>query len=180
VLITFISVLWAACLRPFLAPSLSSFFPSFLLFSILPSILFSPLTLLPSLPFLSCLFLNIFLVFNVLEGGCQIGIAMLPVLWLWKGNAQLHYTNASRPPHCKCCSYALLIHCFWWALKFLLWSSFKAKRLTSKINITRRQWHPTPVLLPGKSRGRRSLEGCSPWGCWGSDKTQRLHFHFSL
>ena len=26
------------------------------------------------------------------------------------------------------------------------------------------QWHPTPVLLPGKSHGWRSLEGCSPWG----------------
>ena len=41
-------------------------------------------------------------------------------------------------------------------------------------------WHPTPVLLPGKSHGRRSLEGCSPWGRWGSDMTERLHFHFSL
>ena len=29
----------------------------------------------------------------------------------------------------------------------------------------RRQWHPTPVLLPGKSHGRRSLVGCSPRGC---------------
>ena len=28
----------------------------------------------------------------------------------------------------------------------------------------RRQWHPTPVLLPGKSHGSRSLVGCSPWG----------------
>ena len=28
----------------------------------------------------------------------------------------------------------------------------------------RRQWHPTPVLLPGKSHGPRSLVGCSPWG----------------
>jgi len=28
----------------------------------------------------------------------------------------------------------------------------------------RRQWHPTPVLLPGKPHGRRSLVGCSPWG----------------
>ena len=28
----------------------------------------------------------------------------------------------------------------------------------------RRKWHPTPVLLPGKSHGRRSLVGCSPWG----------------
>ena len=30
--------------------------------------------------------------------------------------------------------------------------------------IRRRQWHPTPVLLPGKSHGWRSLVGCSPWG----------------
>ena len=44
----------------------------------------------------------------------------------------------------------------------------------------RRQWHPTPVLLPGKSHGQRSLVGCSPWGCWGSDTTERLPFHFSL
>ena len=43
-----------------------------------------------------------------------------------------------------------------------------------------RQWHPTPGLLPGKSHGRRSLEVCSPWGRWGSDTTERLHFHFSL
>ena len=44
----------------------------------------------------------------------------------------------------------------------------------------RRQWHPTPVLLPGKSHGWRSLVGCSPWGGWRSDTTERLHFHFSL
>ena len=44
----------------------------------------------------------------------------------------------------------------------------------------RRQWHPTPVLLPGKSHGWRSLEGCSPWGHWGSDTTEWLHFPFSL
>ena len=44
----------------------------------------------------------------------------------------------------------------------------------------RRQWHPTPVLLPGKSHGWRSLVGCSPWGCEESDTTERLHFHFSL
>ena len=48
------------------------------------------------------------------------------------------------------------------------------------MNFRRRQWHPTPVLLPGKSHGRRSLVGCSPWGRWGSDTTERLHFHFSL
>ena len=44
----------------------------------------------------------------------------------------------------------------------------------------RRQWHPTPVLLPGKFHGWRSLEGCSPWGCKESDTTERLPFHFSL
>ena len=44
----------------------------------------------------------------------------------------------------------------------------------------RRQWHPTPVLLPGKSHGWRSLVGCSPWGCEESDTTRQLHFHFSL
>ena len=44
----------------------------------------------------------------------------------------------------------------------------------------RRQWHPTPVLLPGKSHGWRSLVGCSPWGRYELDMTKQLHFHFSL
>ena len=42
------------------------------------------------------------------------------------------------------------------------------------------QWHPTPALLPGKSHGWRSLVGSSPWGRWGLDTTEPLHFHFSL
>ena len=44
----------------------------------------------------------------------------------------------------------------------------------------RRQWHPTPVLLPGGSHGQGSLVGCGPWGRWGSDMTEQLCFHFSL
>ena len=44
-----------------------------------------------------------------------------------------------------------------------------------------RQWHPTPVLLLGKSHGRRSLVGCSPWGrksrTWLSNFTFTFHFH---
>ena len=44
----------------------------------------------------------------------------------------------------------------------------------------RRQWHPSPVLLPGKSHGWRSLVGCSPWGREELDMTEWLHFHFSL
>ena len=59
-------------------------------------------------------------------------------------------------------------------LSFKTFLSFINRRLV------RRQWHPTPVLLPGKSHGRRSLVGCSPWGLEESDTTERLHFHFSL
>ena len=40
----------------------------------------------------------------------------------------------------------------------------------------RRKWQPTPVFLPGKSHGPRSLVGYSPWGRKESDKTGRLHF----
>ena len=39
----------------------------------------------------------------------------------------------------------------------------------------RRHWHPTPVLLPGKSHGWRSLVGCSPWG-----RKESCHFPSSL
>ena len=41
----------------------------------------------------------------------------------------------------------------------------------------RRQWHPTPVLLPGKSQGRRSLVGCSPGVARSRTRLERLHFH---
>jgi len=43
----------------------------------------------------------------------------------------------------------------------------------------RRQWQPTPVLLPRKSHGRKSLVGCSPWTHEESDMTDRLHFSLS-
>ena len=70
-----------------------------------------------------------------------------------------------------------------WANKLLL---FKLKTTEQEnkrsliVNKRRRQWQPIPVLLPGKSHGRRSLEGCSPWGCEELDTTEWLHFHFSL
>ena len=46
--------------------------------------------------------------------------------------------------------------------------------------IRRRHWRPTPVLLPGKSHGQRSLVGCGPWGREESDTIERLPFRFSL
>ena len=74
-----------------------------------------------------------------------------------------------------CIAQVTLLSALWWPK----WEDNPKKRECMYI-YRRRQWHPTPVLLPGKSHGRRSLVGCSPWGCWGSDTTERLHFHFSL
>ena len=51
---------------------------------------------------------------------------------------------------------------------------------TPPLPYRRRWWHLTPVFLPGKSHGWRSLVGCSPWGREESDATERLCFHFSL
>ena len=39
----------------------------------------------------------------------------------------------------------------------------------------RRKWQPTPVLLPVKSHGRRSLVGYSPWGSKESETTEWPH-----
>ena len=63
-----------------------------------------------------------------------------------------------------------------------IWSHryFPKARWPTTVIFNHIQWHPTPVLLPGKSHGRRSLVGCSPWGRWGSDTTEQLHLHFSL
>jgi len=63
---------------------------------------------------------------------------------------------------------ALQGNCLKWALRFV---PFPGPRWW---------WHPTPVLLPGKSHGWRSLVGCSPWGREELDTTERLPFHFSL
>ena len=48
------------------------------------------------------------------------------------------------------------------SLEFLYLKSVKT------LPCCRRQWHPTPVLLPGNSHGRRNLVGCSPWDGWVS------------
>ena len=77
--------------------------------------------------------------------------------------------NLSCFPLPSCFSPNLLF--FWrcyisWNAKSLLWVTF----LVFFSFMRRRQWHPTPVLLPGKSHGRRSLVACS----WA---TEQLHFH---
>ena len=68
--------------------------------------------------------------------------------------------------------FTILVGVKWFLFVVLICISLVADR--------RRQWHPTPVLLPGKSHGRRILVGCRPWGRKESDTTERLHCHFSL
>ena len=56
----------------------------------------------------------------------------------------------------------------YWSFSFSISPSKEYSRLISFridwFDLQIRQWHPTPVLLPGKSNGRRSLVGCNPWG----------------
>ena len=74
---------------------------------------------------------------------------------------------------CLCAAFhpLRLVH---WSIPFCRIENWDLEKLW------RRQWQPTPVLLPGKSQGRRSLVSYSPWGHWESDMTERLHSHFSL
>ena len=70
-----------------------------------------------------------------------------------------------------------------WELRFmryLAWGKVEVCKygiMQEYVYVWRRQWHPTPVLLPGESHGRRSLVGYSPWGHKESDTTEPLHFH---
>ena len=73
-------------------------------------------------------------------------------------------------------SYSAIPHVFpfsWIVYPFVL------NLVSDMTGVWRRRWHPTPVLLPRKSHGRRNLVDCSPWSREESDTTERLHFHFS-
>ena len=76
----------------------------------------------------------------------------------------------------------LLLHCLLYMcqIKKLAGTKSNIFKCIARDLIGRRQWHPTPVLLPGKSHEWRSLVRCSPWGHQVSDTTERLHFHFSV
>ena len=92
-------------------------------------------------------------------------------------------------PNIRVFSHESALHIRWpkyWSFSFNISSSNEYSGLISfrmdwlDLLAVQGQWHPTPVLLPGKSHGRRSLVGCSPWGREESDMTERLHFQFSL
>ena len=59
----------------------------------------------------------------------------------------------------------------------VLWTHYKVHMNSV---LWRRQWHPTPVLLPGKSHGWRSLVGCSPWGSLNQALLSNFTFTFQF
>ena len=81
--------------------------------------------------------------------------------------------NKEAIPHTSTC----LSSCHNTHLSKIRWGSGQTCLLSNTIYYVhwRRKWHPTPVLLPGKSHGWRSLVGYSPWGRKESDMTERLH-----
>ena len=71
----------------------------------------------------------------------------------------------------------LLISIWCYSLEsFIFKNAYFTKKIiwykTSLISYWRRKWQPTPVFLPGKFRGQRSLVGYSPLGCKESDMTE--------
>ena len=81
---------------------------------------------------------------------------------------------------CHMCLQLILIHFADNTILLHRWWEYIIQDFQIPPSCRRRQWHPIPALLPGKSHGRRSLVGCSPWGLEESDTAERLHFHFSL
>ena len=64
----------------------------------------------------------------------------------------------------RCPSADEWIRKLWYIYPMECCSAIKKNTFESVLMRWRRKWHPTPVLLPGKSHGQRSLVGCSPWG----------------
>ena len=113
-------------------------------------------------------------------------VLMMPILmgvrWYLIVGFDLHFPNINDVEHLFMCLLAICMssweNVYSGPLPTFYLGCFRF--LLSYMSYWRRQWQLTPVLLPGKSHGRRSLIDCSPWGCEESDTTERLHFHFSL
>ena len=86
--------------------------------------------------------------------------------------------------HSECSSFIWFIVFFavlpWWLRWQSVWLQCRRPGFNPWVGKIpwRRKWQSTPVLLPRKSHGWRSLEGCSSWDFKESDTTERLHFHF--
>ena len=84
------------------------------------------------------------------------------------------FSSYNHPPLCS----HLLVKLLHGKCKFCYCSGVLTDFTDIQCAVHRRIWHPTPVLLPGKSHGPRSLISYSPWGRKESDTTERLtHKH---
>ena len=94
------------------------------------------------------------------------------------------YIFSKKGLHIFCWTYKLSCYGKWYIsfLKKLFFCVFifRIQKCSELFCTDLRQWQPTPVLLPGKSHGQRNLVGYSPWGHEELDRTDQLHFHFSL
>ena len=95
------------------------------------------------------------------------GFSTWRLLLLWStGLVVSQHVESSRtrdPNRDPCIGRQILNH--WTTQGNLFWNVFNHLNLSWFWHSPCRRWHPTPVLLPGKSHGRRSPVGCSPWGC---------------
>ena len=96
-------------------------------------------------------------------------------------NLSGHYTNLPMPRGTQCLLREPTRNgqSVWTELSFLgqtfrsLWPFHNSMGIRStNLIYRRRQWHPTPVFLPGESQGRRSLVGGHLWGRTESDTTE--------
>ena len=69
------------------------------------------------------------------------------------------------------------MHCYLHSLLIHLLKSFK---IYICLQLVSNQWHRTPLLLPGKSHGWRSLVGCSPWGRQSQTRLSDFTFTFQF
>jgi len=95
---------------------------------------------------------------NLLNGLLKFDIYKLQVVTYWKSAKDSNLAFYSK----VCQSQKCLANTHLQIVGFP--SQIQKAYFLCMVTVRRRQWHPTPVLLPGKSHGWRSLVGCSPWG----------------
>ena len=101
------------------------------------------------------------------ESACSVGdLGLIPGLGRspgeWRGYP-LQYSHLGNSMDCICIVHGVAKNQT--RLSDFHFHFMQPKLRTSMHNIWRRRWHPTPVVSPGESQGRRGLVGCSPWGC---------------
>ena len=107
-------------------------------------------------------------------GRCQLSYKVHIKIWLKNGSLLSHRIREADTSKQKFFWVLITSWGIHWSILLSFLICFKCQKMvewstlsslaTSHVDVWRRQWHPTPVLLPGKSHGWRSLAGCSPWG----------------